>query len=40
VGGHGQFLDAFNGEVYDFYSVSLEYFGYTLVGLTAVKKWN
>jgi hypothetical protein len=27
----GQFLRAFSGEVYDFYSVSSEYFGYILV---------
>jgi hypothetical protein len=27
----GQFLEAFSDEVYDFYSVSPEYFGYFLV---------
>jgi hypothetical protein len=26
VGGRGQFLQAFSGEVYDFYSASPEYF--------------
>jgi hypothetical protein len=31
LGGNGQFSQAFSGEVYDFYSVSPEYFGYTLV---------
>jgi hypothetical protein len=31
MGGSGQFSDAFSGEVYDFYSVSPEYFGYTLI---------
>jgi hypothetical protein len=31
LGGHGQFSHAFGGEVFDFYSVSLECFGYTLV---------
>jgi hypothetical protein len=31
MGGRGQFLHAFSGEVYDFYSVSPEYFGYNLV---------
>jgi hypothetical protein len=28
AGGRGQFSHAFSGEVYDFYSVSPEYFGY------------
>jgi hypothetical protein len=31
VGGRGQFSHAFSGEVYDFYIVSSEHFGYTLV---------
>jgi hypothetical protein len=31
MGGRGQFSHAFSGEVYDFYSVNLEYFGYTPV---------
>jgi hypothetical protein len=31
MGGRGQFSPAFSCDVYDFYSVSLEYFGYTLV---------
>jgi hypothetical protein len=34
VVGRGQFSHAFSGEVYDFYSVSPEYFGYTLVLLS------
>jgi hypothetical protein len=29
--GSGQFSQAFSGEVYDFYSVSPEYIGYTHV---------
>jgi hypothetical protein len=29
--GHGQFSHPFSSEVYDFYSVSQEYFGYTLI---------
>jgi hypothetical protein len=33
AGGGGQFSHAFSGEVYDFYSVSPEYIGYTLVCL-------
>jgi hypothetical protein len=33
LGGRGQFSHAFGGEVYDFYSVSPEYFGCTLVTL-------
>jgi hypothetical protein len=32
--GRGQFSHAFSGEVYDFYSVSPEYFGYTIVCCT------
>jgi hypothetical protein len=31
LSGRGQFLHAFSGEAYDFYSVSAEYFEYTLV---------
>jgi hypothetical protein len=31
-----QFSYAFNGEVYEFYSVSPEYFGYTLVRLISI----
>jgi hypothetical protein len=31
MGGRGQFSHAFSGEVYEFYSFSPEYFGYTLV---------
>jgi hypothetical protein len=31
LGGQGQFSRAFGGEIYEFYSVSPEYFGYTLV---------
>jgi hypothetical protein len=30
-GGHGQFSHALNGEVYDYYSVGPECFGYTFV---------
>jgi hypothetical protein len=33
LGGRGKFSHAFSSEVYDFYSVSPEYFGYTLVHL-------
>jgi hypothetical protein len=33
-----QFSHAFSGEVYDFYSVSPEYFGYTLVSLDVLSK--
>jgi hypothetical protein len=35
LSGHGQFSHAFSGEVYDFYSVSPEYFGYNLVYMKA-----
>jgi hypothetical protein len=35
LGGRGQFSHAFSGEVYDFYTASPEYFGYTLVRKTA-----
>jgi hypothetical protein len=31
LGGRGQFSHVLSGEVYDFYSVSSKYFGYTLV---------
>jgi hypothetical protein len=31
MGGRGQFAHVFSGDVYDFYSVSPEYFGYTLI---------
>jgi hypothetical protein len=31
LGGRGQFSHTFSGAVYDFYSVSPEYFGYTIV---------
>jgi hypothetical protein len=31
LGGRGQFSHAFSGKVYDFYSVSPEYFGLSLV---------
>jgi hypothetical protein len=31
LGGSGQFARAFGGEVYEFYSVSPEYFGLTYV---------
>jgi hypothetical protein len=31
VGGRGQIPHLFSGEIYDFYSVSPEYFGYALV---------
>jgi hypothetical protein len=34
MGGCGQFSHAVSGEVYYFYSVSPEYFGYTLVHMT------
>jgi hypothetical protein len=33
-----QFSHAFSGEGYDFYSVSPEYFGYTLVHIPFVKR--
>jgi hypothetical protein len=39
LGGHGQFSHAFRRDFYDFYSVSPEYFGYTLVGVNIFFKF-
>jgi hypothetical protein len=38
LGARGQFSQAFSGEVYEFYSVSLEYFGNTLVYIESAEE--